>query len=408
MIMKRICPLKCRAGRLLASLFIFLILLLTARPVAGNDLLDFLQAFVQETGRESAAIAEIQGLNEARIVAMMAPEIPAFEEKWGGARSEAWITAIGDRCAQAAGLAGVTFFVLGSKEVNALAVPGRRVYVTDGLIKCVSNDRDQVAGVIAHEIGHHKSGHLVKGIKESMMREIGAKVLARSLGANDEATTAIEIAVSLLDLKFSRDQEYEADREGVRIATRARFCPRGLPQALAAINNEGGLPKSLTFLSTHPYGKNRVKRAEKEAERQTVGPMTALAPSQLSLPSQTSQMSWVERLKAADIGDYLTGDLPQTTPAGLALLRIDFACFAGNPQNLSAGEVIGIWQGEKLEAKAIFCSIEEGAKVVRVFVLSADAERVTAGLKSGGWQFRLPEKRFSPARSSPDDLANLS
>ncbi len=126
-----------------------------------------------------------------------------------------------------------------SKEVNAFAVPGGYVYVNRGLIERATN-MDELAGVLGHEIGHVVLRHSVKQMQQAQGANVGltlACVLTR-VCQNQAAGAAIQIGGSALFAKFSRDDEAQADRVGVKYVTRAGIDPHGMPQMFQTLLDE--------------------------------------------------------------------------------------------------------------------------------------------------------------------------
>jgi len=153
-----------------------------------------------------------------------------------------------------------TFRVVDDPAVNAFAVPGGFVYVTRGLLTHLT-DEAELASVVGHEIGHITARHTAAEMSKQQL--IGAGL---ALGSMASATVAkyagtANQALGILYLKYSRDDESQADELGLRYMTRANFDPRRMPEVFRMLEqmtaSEGGgqLP---TWLSTHPSPANRV------------------------------------------------------------------------------------------------------------------------------------------------------
>ncbi len=159
--------------------------------------------------------------------------------------------------------------VLNTPSVNAFALPGGFLYVTRGLL-ALANDKDEVAAVLAHEMGHVSSRHAVK--RES--RGSTAAVLSRVM--KDILKNPGKASNSLLDNRanvasFSRAQEYEADQIGLETAVQAGFDPFGASSFLSSMqrNNEfrnrlltrgDSASHGTEFLATHPSTPDRISR----------------------------------------------------------------------------------------------------------------------------------------------------
>jgi len=122
------------------------------------------------------------------------------------------------------------FYVVNSSEVNAFALPGGPVFITRGILLKI-NKESELAGVIAHELGHINARHHAKFLEKSFGMNILLNILGVALH-NSSYSSAImslaQVSTGLLQLKFSREQENEADALGVRFSYQAGYDPEGL------------------------------------------------------------------------------------------------------------------------------------------------------------------------------------
>jgi predicted Zn-dependent protease len=162
------------------------------------------------------------------------------------------------------------FILLDSTEINAFAVPGGFVYITTGLMK-VLQDEAQLATVLGHEMGHILKKHTVKALQRQIIATKGLEFLETLINKgkpeeqkNEMITLGASIGVSLLLLKNSRENEFEADEMGALIATYAGYSPNGIVEVqnilLKLRNNKPNLIEQM--LSTHPVSEERIKHAE--------------------------------------------------------------------------------------------------------------------------------------------------
>ena len=152
--------------------------------------------------------------------------------------------------------------LIGSKQVNAFCMPGGRIAFYSGIINSLNMTDDEIAAVMGHEIAHALREHG----RERAVTSTGAKLGGRILGAIVAAKTGVDpqlgeslgsAAGDLLSLKFSRDDEREADLIGLDLAARAGFDPRAgvvLWQKMGALSKQ----KPPELLSTHPGGPERI------------------------------------------------------------------------------------------------------------------------------------------------------
>jgi len=164
---------------------------------------------------------------------------------------------------------GWHFILLDTDEVNAFAAPGGFVFVTRGLYATCATE-EQLAAVLAHEIGHVTLRHGLGAIKNERLTEaftiIGTEAVKEySSGQLAQLTAAFEgsindIANKMIVSGYSQGQEYSADAEAARVAWRAGYNPAGLIEFLAALD-EKGKKGDKGFFSTHPLPKERLAKA---------------------------------------------------------------------------------------------------------------------------------------------------
>jgi predicted Zn-dependent protease len=177
-----------------------------------------------------------------------------------------------------------TFTVLDTPMVNAFALPGGYVYVTRGLLSLAGNEAE-VAGVLAHEIGHVTARHAAERYGQTMAANVFGLGLGLLLGSG--AATDIYSGVAAVALRsYSREQEYESDLLGVRYLARAGYDPGAMASFLdrllahsrfeSELRGQPGKADQLDILQTHPRTADRIARAIQQAGARTVAnPMTA-------------------------------------------------------------------------------------------------------------------------------------
>jgi predicted Zn-dependent protease len=179
-----------------------------------------------------------------------------------------YINLLGDSIARLADDRNLTwhFYVVNSAEVNAFAVPGGFVYVNRGLIDR-TRKMDQLAGVLGHEIGHVIRRHSVSQMQKEQGANIGLMLgcILTRVCDTQASQAAINIGGTALFAKFSRDDEREADEEGVKNVVRAGISPSGMPEMFQMLLNErnrsGGNVEA--WFATHPLEEERIQNTEK-------------------------------------------------------------------------------------------------------------------------------------------------
>lgn len=176
-----------------------------------------------------------------------------------------YIDSIGSRlAAQAPGAKyPYSFQIANYKEINAFALPGGPIWVHRGAIDAARNEA-QIAGVMAHEIAHIAERHAAAQLTKATIANGLLGLLAAATTNDGKGAAAARIGASLaaqsVFMKFSRDDEREADRVGVQIMTRAGWDPHGMPEFLAVLRDQQQRsPSSVeTFFSSHPAPASRV------------------------------------------------------------------------------------------------------------------------------------------------------
>jgi len=157
-----------------------------------------------------------------------------------------------------------TFRVVDDPGVNAFAVPGGFIYVTRGLLAHV-NSEAQLASVVGHEIGHVTARHTVSQMSNQQLAGLGLALGSVVSSGFARYAGLANSALTVLFLKYSRDDEQEADDLGLRYLLRTDWDPREMPvvfgmlEQVSASEGGGGVPN---WLSTHPNPANRRENIE--------------------------------------------------------------------------------------------------------------------------------------------------
>jgi predicted Zn-dependent protease len=157
--------------------------------------------------------------------------------------------------------------VLADEEtINAFALPGGQVFITAGLMGHLQTE-GQLAGVLGHEIGHVVARHSAAQMAKAKLTQglTGAAVLA-TYDPNDpssqrNAAVAAMIA-NLVNMKFGRQDELEADHLGVRFVADAGYDPRAMLTVMEILQRSSGAARQPEFFSTHPNPENRAERIQ--------------------------------------------------------------------------------------------------------------------------------------------------
>ena len=158
------------------------------------------------------------------------------------------------------------FFVVDSREVNAFALPGGIIYVNRGLIERAAR-LDELAGALAHEIGHVVRRHSVEQMKKAKGANVAVALTCTLTGIcdNNVAQTAIQVGGAALFAKYSREDEADADSVAVDIVIAAGIDPQGIPALFERLLAERrSSPLAIeAFFASHPLEEDRIRESER-------------------------------------------------------------------------------------------------------------------------------------------------
>jgi predicted Zn-dependent protease len=140
-------------------------------------------------------------------------------------------------------------------------MPGGKIAFFSGILQTLQLTDEEVAAVMGHEIAHALREHARERIAKGQLTQIGSMILGEVIGGGRYAD-AFHAGGNLLTLKFSRDDESEADLVGLELAARAGYDPRAgvsLWRKMGQVSKGG----RLDWLSTHPSGSNRIQEIER-------------------------------------------------------------------------------------------------------------------------------------------------
>jgi Zn-dependent protease with chaperone function len=157
--------------------------------------------------------------------------------------------------------------LIGSQQVNAFCMPGGKIAVFTGLINKLQATDDELAMVLGHEMAHALREHARERIAKSEGTGALLSLGAQLFGLGQLGNAAANIGTQLLTLKFSRDEEIEADLVGLEMGARSGFNPHAsltLWEKMARVSGTNG---GTAFLSDHPSGADRIRRLQENIPR---------------------------------------------------------------------------------------------------------------------------------------------
>ena len=251
--------------RLSVSLWVLLLLVIVAPGCTTNP----------ATGKSSFT-GLMSESDEARIGRESHPKVLAqFGGAYGDAELQRYVGSLGQLLARASDRPNLqyTFTVLDSPIVNAFATPGGYVYITRGLL-ALANNESEVAGVLAHEIGHVAARHAAERQSQAVLASLPG-LFAGVLTGSDALAGAVGSGGAAYLQSYSRDQEYQADLLGVRYLSRTNYDPYGMASFLGQLEADDRLDAEImgrpemadqfSIMSTHPRTADRIQRAIQEA-----------------------------------------------------------------------------------------------------------------------------------------------
>nr|WP_243713455.1 M48 family metalloprotease [Luteimonas terrae] len=200
---------------------------------------------------------------------------------------DGWLRTTGNRLAASSDQPqqAFTFFMMRDRSINAFATLGGYVGMNAGLVLAAETE-DEVAAVLAHEVAHVTQSHVLRGVERAqrdqvpmLLAMLGAIAAASqsSSSSSDDAAMAIIAGAQGLALQrqidYTRSNESEADRLGIRTLSRAGYDPEGMAsmfermQSVSRTNQGGDRERLPDYLRTHPVTTTRISEARDRAER---------------------------------------------------------------------------------------------------------------------------------------------
>ncbi|MGY0504601.1 M48 family metalloprotease [Luteimonas sp. e5] len=205
-----------------------------------------------------------------------------------------WLAGMGQRLGAASDRPGesFTFFMLRDRQINAFATLGGYIGMNAGLVLAAERE-DEVAGVLAHEIAHVTQTHVLRAVERSqrdsvpiLLGMLGAILVAQRAGGNSGSNAAMAAVMGAQGLmlqrqiNYTRSNESEADRLGIRTLARSGYDPNAMAvfferlQASSRANRGGDESLIPDYLMTHPVTTTRIAEAKERAGRVARAPLS--------------------------------------------------------------------------------------------------------------------------------------
>jgi beta-barrel assembly-enhancing protease len=161
------------------------------------------------------------------------------------------------------------FSVVDYREINAFALPGGPVFITEGLLRHLKGEAE-VAAVLGHEIAHVIARHSSERLAKQQLTQ--GLVSAVVLGTGDYSAGQIgQMVGGMINMKYGREDEIESDRLGLQIMAGAGYDPRAMIRVMEVLAQASGGSRQPEFFSTHPAPEDRAARIRKEIAKLQAG-----------------------------------------------------------------------------------------------------------------------------------------
>jgi Zn-dependent protease with chaperone function len=154
-----------------------------------------------------------------------------------------------------------------SSQINAFCMPGGKIAFYTGILDQLQLTDDEAAMIMGHEMAHALREHARARLAKSSATNIGLRLGAQLLGLGQIGDMAAGLGTQLLTLRFSREDETEADLVGLELAARSAYQPRASVSLWRKMTSANGGAGGPSFLSTHPPGPNRIRELEANVPR---------------------------------------------------------------------------------------------------------------------------------------------
>ncbi len=156
-----------------------------------------------------------------------------------------------------------------NKTINAFALPGGQVFITNALLKKLKTDA-QIAGVLGHEIAHVIERHSAQQMAKASLTS--GEVQAISIGTFDAnksqyAGDLARIVAGLTTMKYGRKDETESDMLGLSLMSEAGYHPKSMKEVMRILEEESKKGMNLEFFSTHPNPTHRITDIDNQIKK---------------------------------------------------------------------------------------------------------------------------------------------
>lgn len=247
---------------------------------AGIALFSFISYLMKADVNEITGESQQVALTEQQEIALGLKAMPTILKRHHGEHpdqlAQAYVDRVGNRLLESLNNAlkkqgrqnpyRFDFHLLNDNQViNAFALPGGQIFITAALYEQLETE-GQLAGVLGHEIGHVLSRHGAQQMAKQQLTQglVGAAGVA---GGDASSAQMAQMIGSMVNMKYSRNDELESDRWGVEIMVLAGYDPYAMIGVMKILKRSAGAGSQPEIFSTHPDPGNRIERIKAMIQR---------------------------------------------------------------------------------------------------------------------------------------------
>lgn len=241
--------------------------LIMAALMIGGAILSYNFGTTKYTNEFTKRVQHLALPTPEQEIAMGLQSAPQMIREFGGEardpQAQAMVAKVGQRLISGTAVNGTPYqfkfhLLADDQTINAFALPGGQIFITTALLKLLQSE-DQLAGVLGHEIGHvvgrHSNQQMAKtGLINGIFQGLGVLL---SDGQSNSGMQAAQMVGNLLNMKYGRDDETEADTLGVRFLVESGYDPEAMIGVMQILKDNAGGGGQPQILSTHPDPGNR-------------------------------------------------------------------------------------------------------------------------------------------------------
>ncbi len=220
------------------------------------------------------------GITPDQEIALGLQAEPQMEQQYGGesndAQARAHVERVGQRIVEKSDASKTPYkyqyhLLADPQTINAFALPGGQIFITEALYKKLTTE-GQLAGVLGHETGHVVARHSAEQIAKTRLTQglTGAAVIATYDPSNPSSRRDAAVAAlvgQLVTMRFSRQDESEADALGVKLMEQAGYDPHAMIGVMEVLQKEAGGGRQPEFFSTHPNPAHRIEQIQADIQQ---------------------------------------------------------------------------------------------------------------------------------------------